>query len=467
MTRRRTWGLGLAAVALLGTAAFSAGMFPGFPIVGAPAYCVSTNQPGGPGTPTNCTNTAPAGPAATTGLELFVADTQLANGQSPQTVLVPGPLVGSINAKQNRLIGGDFATNLWQRGTTPLSAATPTTSTIGPDRWAFYSSGNTVTVTKQTGAGDSIPTSGLYASMRMSRPSGTNATAICTGQILDKDAASPLIGNNAVFSFYALAGAGLNAVAGNNVTATIAYWTAADSATPLANTDTFMKGTITGYQAATGGGSVGTSASVASGVATVNISTTWTRYGVWGKIPATNAAGTAVTGVGVIICYTPASGTGGATEWVELEGMQLQAMPSVTSAALPNGVTGYTGFQRRNAADEALMQYRYTWGPGQETIGAFYVNGLCVATGNITFPFRPPVPMYIEPTTATSTLTAGTYSIQTAATVVGIGTMTVTAAASENRIIALNSNAACTTTLPYIFAGGAGATGLVLFVAEP
>lgn len=455
-------GLGLAA---LSTMAIAAGSWSTWPVIGGDSFCggFTTGATG-----QVCSTTIPAGPPAITGAETAPVDTNLPGGGQPQSASLPVSLFGSINAKTNRLIGGDFATNLWQRGTTPLSAATPTTSTIGADRWPVYSSGNTVTVTKQTGAADTIPTIGLYASMRVSRPSGTNATEICTGQILDKDAASPLIGNNAIFSFYALAGAGFAAVnTGSPVNVTIAYWTAADSATPLANTDTFMKGTITGYTAAVGGVSPGTTGTVASAVAAVPISTTWTRYSVWGKIPATNTAGTAVTGVGVKICYTPASGTGGTTEWFEVEGAQLQPMPSTVGNTLANGVTAPTGFQRRNSADEALMQYRYTWGPGQETIGAFYVNGLCVATGNITFPFRPPVPMYIEPTTATSTLTAGTYSIQTAATVVGIGTMTITAAASENRIIALNSNAACTTTLPYIFAGGAGATGLVLFVAEP
>lgn len=467
MSRFRTaiaTGLALAAMT---AGVIAAGNWSTLPILGGAAFCGGTTTGVGGQI---CSTNIPAGPPAITGSETVPADMNYTGGAQPQTANIPVSLLGSVNAKQNRLVGGDFATNLWQRGTTPVSAATPTTSVIGADRWAVYSSGNTVTVTKQTGAADTIPTLGLYASMRVNRPSGTNVTEICTGQILDKDASSALIGNNAVFSVYALAGAGFNAaVTASNVNLTIAYWTAADSATPLANTDTFMKGTITGYAAAVGGISpMTTVGSVASAVATIPISTTWTRYAVWGLIPSTNAAGTAVTGVGVKVCYTPAAATtGGATEWFEIEGAQLQAMPSAVSATQANGVISPTGFQRRDSASEALMQYRYTWGPGQETIGAFYVNGLCVATGNITFPFRPPVPMYIEPTTATSVLTAGTYSIQTAATVVGIGTMTVTAAASENRIIALNSNAACTTTLPYIFAGGAGATGLVLFVAEP
>lgn len=453
MIKRRSLMAGLAAVAIVTGGAIAAGMFPGLPIVGGAAYCVSNLLNPLTGVATGSCNgpTTPAGPATITGAELIPADTQLASGQAPQTVLIPtGQLAQQGQGGfRNMLIGGDFTTNLWQRGTTPVSAATPTTAVIGADRWAVYSSGNTVTVSKQTGASDIILSAALEASMRVNRPSGTDVTDICVGQILPKEEAARLLGNNAVFSWYGLNGAGMSATAGR-VKAYIAYITAADSATPLANTDTFMKSTSTGYTNAVTGGSTGTTATVASAIATVAQSTTWTRYAVYGAIPTT------ATSVGVKICYTPV-GTGGSTDWIEIAGAQLE----------PTNTTAPGSFARRPAAVEALQQYRFTWGPGQETIGAFYVSGICVATGNANFPFRPPVPMYIEPTTATSTLTAGTYSIQTAATVTGIGTMTITAAASENRIIVLNSNAACTTTLPYIFAGGAGATGLVLFVAEP
>lgn len=443
---------GLAAVAISGLAAVAAGMFPGFPIVGGASYCASSTTAGVPGTASTCTSTVPAGPATITGLELIPADTQLAQGQAPQTVLIPSGLIArqGQGSSRNLLIGGDFTTNLWQRGTTPISAGTPTTATIGADRWAAYSSGNTVTVSKQTGAADIILSAGLEASMRVNRPSGTDVTDICVGQLIPKEAAAALLGRNAVFSWYGLNGAGMSATSGR-VKATIAYITAADSATPLTNTDGFMKSTSTGYTNAVTSGSVGTTATVASGVATLSQSTTWTRYAVYGAIPTT------ATSIGVKLCYTPV-GTGGATDWIEIAGAQLEA----ASGTAPGGLA------MRLASDEALLQYRYTWGPGQEVIGRKTgVYALCVATGNVDIGMWPPVPMYIEPTTATSTLTAGTWSIQTAATVVGIGTMTLTAASSDSKMITLNSNAACTTTLPYTLVGGSGATGLILFVAEP
>lgn len=485
-SRLGSLGIGLLAAAIAGSSiAYAAGLFPGFPIVGGASYCNGVSgtgsgtgsstfsttpgaqfgqgQVGQSGTFANpCISTVSAGPPVQTGMELVPADTQLASGQQPQTVLLPSVLLGSTNVRTNRLVGGDFATNLWQRGTTPVSAASPSTTVIGADRWAVYSSANVVTVTKQTAAADSIPAQGFNASMRVSRPSGTNTSAICVGQVLDKQATNNLIANNGVLSFYALAGAGLSAVAGNNLTVTIAYYTAADSATPLTNTDAFMKGTVTGYQAVTAGGSVGTTAAVTAGVATVNISTTWTRYGVYGAIPATNAAGTAVTGAGVTICYTPASGTGGATEWFEIEGVQLQPTPSRATPAMPAGVTAYTGFERRHAQLEADLQQYYSY-VLQETNGAVYPGGvLCTATGNAWIALSPGISMRETPTLV---VTAGGFSIRTAAAVTGIGTTTLLAGSTASTF-SLTSGAACTSTLPYQLVG-TNTTGSLVFSAEP
>lgn len=480
MKLTRGLAMGASALALLLTplAVYAAGNWSTLPVIGGNSFCGSTvtgtgNLGGvtgqGQGTIGSiCGQTIPAGPQSLTGLELIPSDLNSASngggGAPTQTAMIASGMLGGA---PNRLIGGDFGTNLWQRGTTPLSAATPSTATLGADRWWAYSSGNTVTISKQTAAADTIPSQGLYASMRVSRPSGTNTTQICVGQTLDKQAAAPLIGNNGIFSFYALAGAGLSAVdANNNLTVNVAYYTAADSATPGTNTGTFAAGTITGYQAAIGGVSPGTTGTVASGVATIPISTTWTRYSVWAPIPATNAAGTAVTGVGVSVCYTPASGTGGSTEWFELAGAQLEAKASTTSLNLPNGIIAPSAFDRRYAAIEAELQYSYTspGGLGTEVNGAVYMAGNCQASGTVNFPIMFDPPLRTAPTAATSTLTAGGYSIKTAASATAIGTITLPTATTTTAT--LTSNAACTTTLPYNLAG-TNTTGLILFSAEP
>lgn len=71
------------------TGAYAAGMFAGLPIVGGAAYCSSTNNG-------VCVNTVAAGPTAVTGNELIPADTQLAQGQNPQTVYLSMAAIGAL-----------------------------------------------------------------------------------------------------------------------------------------------------------------------------------------------------------------------------------------------------------------------------------------------------------------------------------------------------------------------------------
>ena len=82
--------LGIAASFLIAGIAI-AGMFANYPKVGGSSYsCGSVNGV------SNCT--VPAGPSALTGNETIPADTNLANGQSPQTVLIPvTKLGGGVN----------------------------------------------------------------------------------------------------------------------------------------------------------------------------------------------------------------------------------------------------------------------------------------------------------------------------------------------------------------------------------
>lgn len=463
-------------VALGSVAAIAAGKFSTLPVVGGNSFCASTvTGTGGLGgitgqgqgsTGSICGQTVPAGPPAITGTELIPADTQLANGASPQTVQIPSALMGSINAKANRLNGGDFATNLWQRGTS-FASITPTTATLTADRWYTYSSANTVTVNKQTGAADSIPSIGLYASLRAVRPTGSDVTPICVGQVLDKEAAQALVGNNGVFSFYGLAGAGFSA-ANKNLSVNVAYYTAADSATPGTNTGTFATGAITGYQSAVAGVSPGTTGSVANGVASIPISTTWTRYSVYAPIPATNASGTAVTGAGISICDTPV-GTGGATDWFEVEGAQLQALPSAVSNNLPNGVIAPTGFERIPASVEADRELAYSYVLTDGAATQRYANGFAESTAlagiYLNFP---------EQMRETPALTVGT----TISFAVAFGTASTQACGTSIAGVASSFTVGgaallCTTGATALTAGnglqfiGANTGGLLTFSAEP
>src|SRR5262245_32904679 len=85
MTKLRSFALAAGLCVAAAATAFAAGLFPNFPIVGGAAYCggYSTGVAG-----QVCTVNVPAGPTALTGNELIPADTQLSQGQAPQTVLL-------------------------------------------------------------------------------------------------------------------------------------------------------------------------------------------------------------------------------------------------------------------------------------------------------------------------------------------------------------------------------------------
>ncbi len=486
-------------VAAAGSVAWSAGNWSTLPIVGAPAFCGSIigsgpSQSGvtgqgagavGVGAGTICGQTIPAGPPELTGEETVPADTNLAGSAPPQTVAIPMALVGPLNTKVNRLIGGDFGTNLWQRGTT-FTALTPTAAAMTADRWWIYSASNTMTVTKQTPAASAanyVP--GFLSNMRVARPSGTPSGASCVGQVLDKQAAAPFIGANAVFSFYGYAPATFSAT-NSAVVVTIAYFTAADAAATQAtigfaggNSSTFALGTTTGYAAAVGGVSLPstTYGSVASGAATIPLTTTPTRYAVWATIPTATAAGTAITGLGVQICSTSTAATTVATDYFEFTGAQLQAMPSTATQTLANGVTGPTGFERRPAAIEEVLQLYYSnvLIESATAVGSRTICHFTTANTAMQCPITMPVPMRIAPvakyttgfqgftTTAETTANACT-GLATDATVTFIPSVTQTMVQCA---IASGTTAAVGLSMTLWDLGTGSATGVMQFSAEP
>src|ERR1700744_6274598 len=95
------------AVAIASTAAYAAGNYSTYPIVGGQTFCVSTvgcnGQAGNTGqgggvAGTNgayCAQTVPAGPPALTGSEVIPMDTGLAGGAPPQTVVIPSTLLAN------------------------------------------------------------------------------------------------------------------------------------------------------------------------------------------------------------------------------------------------------------------------------------------------------------------------------------------------------------------------------------
>jgi hypothetical protein len=294
--------IGIAA-ALVATAAYAGGMWPALP---------------------NATNSANTFPL--TGNETIPADTNLTQGLQPATEIISTNTLasfmsGRISSPRNALVGGDFGSNPWARGTP--SGTISNTLTYWADRWwSLGGASSSITITKQTGASDIF--TGTTATQRFQRTaSNADTTQICTGQVLETQFSQGFAGNTAVFSFTGKIGANFSA-ANNNVFVTIGYGTGTDGTS--AN---FAAGSWTGYATPATYYVNGVAVTPTSGAAPVTLTTSFVRNYLAVSIPAT------ANQVGVKICYTPV-GTAGANDWFEFSLAQLEAETAAASGATPS-----------------------------------------------------------------------------------------------------------------------------------
>ena len=472
----------------------AAGLFPGFPVSGGTSYCAA--YAGGV-----CVSTVPAGPQMS-GEELVPADTGLSQGQGPQTVLMPISAL-TLPFDVNRLVGGDFNVNLAQRlattkGIASLAGITATAATMTADGWWVYglASSSNITVTLASGSTEVLPALGTTKALRLARTASTTGSVECLGQTLDQNQAAPLIGSNAVFSFYELNGAGMSAT-GGNFTAQISYSSNAAAAGTQAtlgyagsvgskyavgtNAATFGTGGPTNQTAAAPIASATSGTIGTNGFVTIPGSTTWTRYVVAAPIPATipNTT-TAVTDVSVQICFTPTltSASAATTDWIELQGLQLEAKPATATANLPYGVTTPSPFERRPASVEALIDYSYWYYRFEDQALVSPVTGTaCTTTTSTTAGacvLTYPVPMRIAPavkyTDGFQAFTSTAYT--TLGALSSLATYNNTLTTVPNNLGTMFSFAA--TTLPAVGTqnflmnlGTSSATGIISASAEP
>jgi hypothetical protein len=383
-----------------------------------------------------------------TGSETIPVDTNLPQGAQPQTIALQlGAL--NLNGWTNKLIGGDFSTNPAQRlsttkGVTALATLSPTAAVIGADRWWTVAPAAGVTLTLDSTASTAVvPSLNNTKAYRIARTSSGAAGIICTGQTFDTKASDPFIGQQTVFSFYEVNGSTMSAANGQ-FTVNIDYTSAADgvgtqatlgyaglngSKFALADAGTLASGP-TNYTNAVNGISVG-AGTLAPGVSSVTGapntaavfagSTSWSRYGVYASIP-TNIPGTttAVTAISVSICWTPVATTAVTTDYIEIEGAQLEVRPpaSTLPTVASGTLIGSTGigpastpvaavanvpepspFERRPLAIEQSLAYYYWYFNYEQQSLGLTLNGSCentaatIANCNVIFP----VPMRIVP----------------------------------------------------------------------
>lgn len=499
-------GLAFAALAIgIPTVLFGAGNWSNWVVVGGPSYCSSyvtgTNLQGDPSTTPGtvssiCGQTVPAGPPALTGNELIPVDLNGGNVGSPvQSAVIPASMLGQA---VNRLIGGDFTTNLAQRlnttkGVTALATLSPTAAVITADRWWVIAPAAGVTATiDSTAATAVVPGLNNTKALRIARTSSGAAGIVCVGQTLDAAASAPLIGNNAVFSFWEENGATQSATAGN-ITVNVDYTSAADTAGTQAtlgfaggNGSLFALGDVgllsagpTNMTRAIAGVSPSTIGSVAAGVATIPASTTWTRYGVYAPIPV-NVPGTTtpVTSVSVSICWTPIATTAVATDYIELEGMQLEAKPSTVTTALPAGVVSPSAFAVRPAQTEAALElyYWYFLYESQTQVSTVPYTSCTTTTSTtagacvVSFPEQMRITPVVKFTDGFQAFTSTAYTTLGAASSLAIYNNTLTTVASNKGFMmsfAASTLPAVGTANFLMNLGTSSATGIISASAEP
>ncbi len=316
----------------------------------------------------------------------------------------------------NLLIGGDFSTNLFQRGASVSLASSTYYVAYGADRWFTWGGTSTpATMTQQTAAAD-IPL-GASASYRINKGSLTGVVQICTSQVVESANSYRAQGQTLEFSFDALAGSTFSA-ASSNLAVYVSYGTGAD--------DGAVKMAY-GLNAHGGAGTTPWTGQVnlgGTGGFLIPITTAWGRYGVAVPIPAT------ATEIGVSICYTPV-GTGTATDWFEFAKAQLVVNPALTGLAGASGAavnaTGTAGgtaaapvksFARRSQALETVLQERYYFQINEPAASIAVGNGNYQTSTICDVQIPTPVTMRVAPTITIGGTTEGvtTWAVMVAST---------------------------------------------------
>jgi len=237
-------------------------------------------------------NDTPARLAVGNNGETLVADSSTSTGLRYQ---------GTMAAGKNAIINGGM--DIWQRGT----SGTFSSSVVYPaaDRWfaACIGSAPTCTMSQQT-----ADTVGLRYGLRFGRNSGqTNTGGVYVGSVVETASAIPFAGKTVTLSFYAKRGADASASLGVQL---------------YTGTGTDQSAAVLFSAGWTGGANtISTSQS---------LTTTMTRYSFTATLPSTTSE------ISVTLSYAP-SGTAGANEWYQIEGVQVEVGSVATNFTRAGG----------------------------------------------------------------------------------------------------------------------------------
>lgn len=308
-----------------------------------------------------------------------------ANAEASQIIGTINGVIQNINSSaligasaptslRNAVIGGDFGTNPWQRGTSFTTISN--TLTYSADRfWAVGGASSSISISQQTGT----PVPGFTAHLRFQRADANADTdAIKLGQVLTTVDSTRFQGQPFVLSFWARASSGFSA-ADSELDVAVATGTGTDESAV-----DYEAGSWTGQAAVTLYDQTGSAGSAAT------LTTAFQRFSFSGVIPLTSDQ------IGFNFAFTPV-GTA-ATDYVELAGVQLEVMPQ--------GGVQPTPFEwRPPSLERSLCQYFfYRLNEGQS--GAAQLQGQVLTTSTAAFIVPFPVPMRRITTSSITTSTA-------------------------------------------------------------
>lgn len=376
-----------------------------------------------------------------TGLELIPADTQLTQGQFPETEMIPvSVLINAVAAASrggvgftNMLFGGDFTINPFQRGTSFTGITNGATYTA--DRWAAAagSSGQNIVVSSQTVS----TVAGFTTALQIGRTAaGTNLGSIQIAQAVESGNSLFAQGQPVTLSFWAAAGSSFSS-ASLGLAITIASGTGTNGS--VAN---LLTGSWTGF--VSNALTLGANTSFIPGSSTqIAITTTMTRYTVSTTMPA------AAVQLGVVFGYTPV-GTAAAGDSFQIMGVQLELGNTPSS------------FEHRDPGTELAECQRY-FQQINEVSGAVYGAGMVTngTTNNETITLPLPVTMR---TTPTATLTAGGFRFNVAGTSTAVGAGFAQGSSTATYVTLTGTAAAASGLALTLF--GSSATGIIALSSE-
>ena len=301
----------------------------------------------------------------------------------------------------NAILGGDYTTNPFQRGTSNGSAHISNTLTYGPaDQWFIGAAGSSIDWAQNT---TSFPAR-YGASLTMQRTAGnTDVNPICMGQAITSVESYRFDNNQAMMEIWVQTGTNYS---GGAITATLAVGTGTDQSAA-----SFAAGTWTNYAVVPSAALTGVSSTVAPNNATFlstnsfTPNTTWTRYIMAFTVPQMVAAAN-VSQIGVKLCWTP-SGTAGVNDYINLAAWQLE----VNNTGVP------TSFDHRPASVEFVRAAKFLNVINEPAAGVNVAVGVVPATNTtcqLVFPLVDQMRSAPSVTFAGTALSSSTWKIQTA-----------------------------------------------------